>query len=93
MSGYLHLIRPRDAFKLLAGADVLTEYRFNTRVAVHQFCRICGIKPFYVPRSNPDGISVNARCLAPAPESLRIIPFDGRNWERNAHTLAHKSSA
>lgn len=91
MTGFLHLIRPRSAFDLLAGADMVIEYRFNTGVACHTFCRVCGVRPFYVPRSNPDGISVNARCLVPPPASMRIVPFDGRNWEQNAHLLAHKS--
>ena len=63
MSGYLHLIVPRARFRLLRGADTLTEYRFNTGTARHLFCRRCGVKSFYVPRSNPDGYSVNVRCL------------------------------
>jgi hypothetical protein len=63
MSGFLHLIVPRARLHLLRGADVLTEYRFNTGSARHLFCRRCGVKSFYVPRSNPDGYSVNLRCL------------------------------
>jgi hypothetical protein len=89
-SGYLHLIVPRTRFRMLAGAERLTTYRFNTNIAEHTFCRVCGIKPFYVPRSNPEGIDVNARCLDPLP-ALVVLPFDGRNWEQHAHTLAHKS--
>ena len=57
----------------------------------YTFCRICGIKPFYIPRSNPDGIDVNVNCLDPQPEHVNITEFDGRNWEQNAHKLAHKS--
>jgi hypothetical protein len=77
MSGYLHLIVPRARFRLLRGADDLTEYTFNTQTARHLFCRTCGVKSFYVPRSNPDGYSVNARCLEPASiEHLEIEPFD-----------------
>lgn len=91
MSGFLHLIVPRSRFHLIAGEEVLTIYRFNTGVAQHTFCRICGIKPFYIPRSNPDGIDVNARCLRPRPRSISVVEFDGRNWEKNAHVLAHKS--
>lgn len=90
-TGYLHLIVPSSRFRLLTGEDHLTTYTFNTRVAKHTFCRICGIKPFYVPRSNPDGVSVNARCLEPKPQSIEIVAFDGRNWEDNAHRLAGKS--
>jgi hypothetical protein len=81
-SGYLHLIVPAERFKLLSGADELSTYSFNTGTAKHLFCRVCGIKSFYVPRSNPDGFSVNARCLEQGTvESLRINPLDGNHWE------------
>jgi len=90
-SGYLHLIVPRARFTLLSGADSLTSYRFGSRVAEHTFCAVCGVKPFYTPRSNPDGVDVNAHCLDPAPTQVEITDFDGVNWEQNAHTLAHKS--
>ena len=93
MAGYLHLIVPRSKFRLLAGEDALTTYRFNSGVAQHTFCKICGIKPFYIPRSNPDGVDVNARTLEERPAAVRIVPFDGRNWEQNAHVLAHKSKS
>ena len=77
MSGYQHLIVPAARFRLLKGADSLTEYRFNTGVARHLFCRHCGVKSFYVPRSNPDGYSVNARCLDPATiEHIEVEVFD-----------------
>jgi centromere protein V len=81
-SSYLHLIVTADRFRLLAGEDFLTEYRFGTGAARHRFCRHCGVKSFYVPRSHPDGYSVNARCLDPDKiASMRIRPFDGRQWE------------
>ena len=77
MSGYQHLIVPRARFRLLQGAESLTEYRFNTGVARHLFCRHCGVKSFYVPRSNPDGYSVNARCLRGATiEHIDVELFD-----------------
>ena len=92
MTGYLHLIVPASRFRLLRGDDRLTVYTFNTGVARHLFCRRCGIKSFYVPRSNPDGYSVNARCLDRSTiEHLAIEPFDGQNWERSAAALAHLS--
>lgn len=89
--GYLHLIVPRSRFRLVRGEDVLTTYTFNTGVAMHRFCRHCGIKPFYIPRSNPDGVDVNVRCLDPPPRSLTVVPFDGRNWEVHAGELGHLS--
>jgi hypothetical protein len=81
-SGYLHLIVPAARFKLVSGREVLTSYRFNTGVAEHLFCSVCGIKSFYVPRSHPDGFSVNARCLdAGTVSTLEIRSFDGQHWE------------
>ena len=85
MAGYLHLIVPRARFRLLQGEDSLTTYRFNTGAAQHRFCKVCGIKSFYVPRSHPDGISVNARCLDPGTVTgTQVKPFDGGNWETSA---------
>jgi hypothetical protein len=77
-----HLIVPPERFELLRGKDELATYEFNTRVAKHYFGRTCGIHPFYVPRSDPDKIDVNARCLDNF-DTLAISPkrFDGRNWE------------
>ena len=81
-SAYLHLIVPASDFRLLSGADSLVEYRFGTGTARHLFCRRCGVKSFYVPRSHPDGYSVNARCLESGSlSSMRVRPFDGRHWE------------
>jgi hypothetical protein len=81
--GFLHLIVPKEQFKLLSGGDALTTYTFNTGVAKHYFCSVCGVKSFYVPRSHPDGISVNARCIDDGSiESMAIKPFNGRDWEK-----------
>ena len=92
-SGYLHLIVPRTQFKLLSGADALTTYQFNTRTAKHLFCSVCGVKSFYVPRSHPDGYSVNARCLDPGTvERLTVRPFDGREWEKSMQARALSKS-
>jgi hypothetical protein len=88
MTGYRHLIVPREAFRLLRGEENLTSYRFKTGVAEHLFCKTCGVKSFYIPRSHPDGISVNGRCLDPGTFEIRsLTPFDGRNWEKNVHKL------
>ncbi|WP_100642676.1 GFA family protein [Alteromonas facilis] len=90
-SGYLHVIVPKRDFTLTDGEDELSLYTFGTGVAKHYFCKTCGIKPYYIPRSNPDGIDVNLRCLDSQPPVVKVVPFDGDNWEQNAHTLAHKS--
>ncbi len=60
----------------------MTTCRFNTGVAQHHFCRHCGIHSFSVPRSDPDEIDVNARCLDGVdPARLAITHFDGQHWE------------
>ena len=84
--GFLHLLVPKEA-----GDAVLTDYRFGSGEAWHRFCSICGVKSFYTPRSHPNGISVNARCLDDIPlEALTIEPFDGRNWEAKVAALREK---
>lgn len=81
-SGYLHLHVDKERFRLLSGADTLTTYTFNTGTAKHHFCSVCGIKSFYVPRSKPDGYSVNVRCLDEGQVTVtRIAVFDGKHWE------------
>ena len=87
MTGFLHVMVPHDRFELLTGRDALTSYRFGTGAAEHLFCKRCGIKSFYQPRSHPDCWSVNANCLD-EPVELAIEPFDGRNWERAAGKLS-----
>lgn len=90
--GFLHVIVPASGFRLLSGEDALTCYTFNTRTAQHLFCSVCGVKSFYVPRSNPDGFSVNARCIDPeSVASLTVEPFDGANWEQHAERLRYLS--
>ena len=82
-TGYLHLIVPKERFRLVSGADALTLYQFNTGTARHLFCSVCGVKSFYVPRSHPDGYSVNARCLDEGTlEGMTIVRKDGKNWEQ-----------
>ena len=81
-TGYLHLIVAASDFRLLSGAGALSEYRFNSGTARHLFCAACGIKSFYVPRSHPDGYSLNLRALDDASTlDVTITPYDGRDWE------------
>jgi hypothetical protein len=82
-TGYLHLFVPAHRFRIVTGADVLTTYEFNTKTAKHIFCSVCGIKSFYVPRSHPDGYSVNARCLDEGTFQISAVrKIDGRDWEK-----------
>jgi hypothetical protein len=91
-TGFLHIIVPAARFRLLTSEDAVTTYTFNTGVAKHHFCKRCGVKSFYVPRSNPDGFSLNYRCMQAGQfRSVEVRAFDGRNWEENADRLAHLS--
>ncbi len=86
--GFLHLIVTKDKFTLLQGEEKLQTYTFNTQTAKHKFCSNCGIHSFYIPRSHPDCIDVNARCLdGDVINNFKIVPFDGKNWEANIHEL------
>ena len=87
--GFQHYIVPKSRFRLLRGSDVLTTYTFHTGTAKHLFCSVCGVKSFYVPRSHPDGYSVNFRCLDALDfASVTISQFDGKHWEDSVRELA-----
>lgn len=87
-SGYLHLIVPKSRFKLIKGKESLSTYTFNTGVAKHTFCKVCGIKPFYIPRSNPDGYSINVNCLNKSTiDEVNVRQFNGQDWEKSVLDL------
>ena len=79
--GFINLIVGPEDFELLRGDELLASYRFNTRVAEHRFCKVCGIHPFSRPRSHPGSYDVNARCLDAGFDFLEVTAFDGQNWE------------
>ena len=92
MTGFQHLIVPASRFRLVSGAGALTEYTFNTGNAKHRFCSVCGVKAFYIPRSHPDGVDVNVRCLdAGTVTSLELVPFDDNDRDAATASLAHLS--
>lgn len=79
---YVHWIVSREDFELLTPWEALATYTFNTRTAKHYFCPQCGVASFYIARSDPDKIDVNARCLEGVDlEGLTVDTFDGHNWE------------
>ena len=86
--GFLHLIVAKDQLELLTAPEAVATYTFNTGVAKHHFCSTCGVHSFYVPRSHPNGFSVNARCLDDVDLSwFEREHFDGQNWEKQIHTF------
>ncbi|KAJ1645908.1 hypothetical protein J3B02_005038 [Coemansia erecta] len=92
LNGFQHIIVPKSRFTLKTGKNNITTYTFNSHIAQHYFCKTCGIESFYIPRSNPDGYSINFRCLERENvDEFEIVPFDGKNWEKNAGKLSHLS--
>jgi len=88
MTGYQHLIVPKERFRLLSGKRKLTAYTFETGAAKHYFCSVCGVKSFYIPRSHPDGYSINFRCLDDQEfRSVVTTDFDGKHWEQHVDEL------
>ena len=85
--GFINLIVSSGDFELLKGEELLQSYRFNTEVAEHRFCKVCGIHPFSRPRSHPGSFDVNARCLDDGFDFLDTEPFDGRNWEDSVGSI------
>lgn len=81
-SGTMLRFVPAADFKLISGEDSLTEYRFNSKVINHLFCKVCGIKSFAA-GSGKDGVerrAINVRCLDDV--DLQTIPtrhVDGRS--------------
>ncbi len=81
--GFLHWIVEPEQFRLLSAPDALSLYEFRTRTAKHYFCSTCGISSYYIPRSHPDMIDVNLRCVDGVNlEELEIERFDGQDWEQ-----------
>lgn len=87
-TGFQHVFATQEEFKLLTGKDEVTTYLFGSHTAKHYFCKHCGVKSFYVPRSHPDGYSINFRCLDHNKFAcIQFELFDGDNWEDNIDKL------
>eukprot|EP01024_Parvocaulis_polyphysoides_P058118 TRINITY_DN62243_c0_g1_i1.p2 TRINITY_DN62243_c0_g1~~TRINITY_DN62243_c0_g1_i1.p2 ORF type:complete len:136 (-),score=4.81 TRINITY_DN62243_c0_g1_i1:105-512(-) len=83
MKGNIHIIIPKSKFRILKGEDQLSLYQFGTKQAKHLTCKICGVTPFYVPRSNPEGYGVTYACIDEGTiKTVTFNKFDGQNWER-----------
>jgi len=81
LNDYEHLFIKHEDFILLEGEEKLTSYKFGTKNANHLFCKSCGVKSFYQPRSHPDMYSVNLKCIINPPKVKKCVDFDGKNFE------------
>jgi hypothetical protein len=81
--GFLLSFVPAAQFKLLAGEDALTEYRFHKKQIAHVFCPTCGVQSFGRGKG-PDGAEmrmINVRCLEGVdPATLTITQVDGKSY-------------
>jgi hypothetical protein len=92
--GYLHWYVTRDQFRLLTSWNDLATYRFQTLTAAHHFCPVCGVAAFYIPRSDPDLIDVNLRCVEGIDlGSLDIESFDGENWDEAERAFRERDAS
>lgn len=88
MSGYQHVFVPQEDVTFLSGEENLGVYTFGTHTAKHMFCKTCGIKPLYIPRSHPECYSLNLRCIAPGTLTVNeTLVFSGQNWDENISAL------
>lgn len=93
MTAYQHIFVPQEDVIFLSGKADLTVYTFNTETAKHMFCKHCGIKPLYIPRSHPNDYSINLRCIDPGTLIVsETIQFGGANWEDNIAGLRDKTT-
>tara|TARA_B100001250_G_C19767334_1_gene775393 strand:- start:924 stop:1274 length:351 start_codon:yes stop_codon:yes gene_type:complete len=79
LSDYEHLFVNHDDFKVIKGEELISEYSFNSETAKHLFCKNCGTKSFYQPRSHPDSYSINLKCVQEPPKINNVVKFDGKN--------------
>lgn len=81
-TGAILTFAPAEDFKLLSGADSLSDYTFNKHVIHHLFCKTCGIRSF-ARATKPDGtegVAVNVRCLDNVDTgALKPFAYDGKS--------------
>tara|TARA_A100001035_G_C27455055_1_gene351974 strand:+ start:60 stop:458 length:399 start_codon:yes stop_codon:yes gene_type:complete len=85
---YEHLFVRHEDFNLIIpdnnqSSDIVSTYQFGTRNAKHFFCKICGIKTYYQPRSHPEAYSINRKSVLNPPNIKKLVHFDGKNFEQN----------
>ena len=60
----------KESLSIIKGEEYLTSYQFNTMIAKHFFCKVCGIYTHHNRRSDPNGAAINIGCID------NINPFD-----------------
>jgi len=75
--------------EIVQGHDALRLYQFNTHVARHHFCGVCGIYTQHQRRSSPDEYGYNVGCLDGInPFDIGQVPVnDGVNHPADAKRL------
>jgi len=81
MISYQHLFVKHELFEIISGRELISEYNFETGTAKHYFCKKCGVKSFYQPRSHPEMYSINHKCVTNPPAIKEVVYFDGKNFE------------
>ena len=79
MRGAVAVTSTSQGFRILEGEDKLATYRFNTGVAEHHFCTVCGIYTHHRRRSNPNQFGVNVACLEGVSpfDFAQVVVYDG----------------
>jgi hypothetical protein len=54
---------PVGKLRVVKGGEMLSLYQWNTKVAKHYFCKVCGIYTHHQRRSNPNEFGVNVGCF------------------------------
>ena len=90
MRGNAHFVIPGNSFHIEGSRGdyqaKTTLYLWGTKTAQRRFCKRCGILPWYVPRSNPDGVAITYACATFAKDDTPQIEkchYDGINWEKS----------
>ena len=60
---------PKDQLEVLRGEDKLTLYQWNTKIAEHYFCSVCGIYTHHQRRTDPSICGFNLGCLEDVDQS------------------------